>query len=96
MTAKSDHQRRKGRAGFGEQLEVIADQAVATHLEQHRGQDHRAGGGRFDVRIRQPGVEGEDRHFDRKGDGKGQEEQRVRRERAVILARSPPDQTCPR
>ena len=57
--------------GFGgEESDVEAQQAVGAHLEQDSGEQHRARGGRLDVGIRQPGVEGEDRNLD----GEGQEE----------------------
>ncbi len=40
------------------------DQAVGTHLEQHRREQHRPGGGGRGVRRREPRVQGEDRHLD--------------------------------
>ena len=44
-----------------------AQEAVAAHLQQDRGQDHRARGRRLDVRVRQPGVHRPHRHLHRKG-----------------------------
>ncbi len=44
---------------------------ISAQLEEHPGQDHRTGCGRFGVRIRQPGVERPNGHFDGKSDGKG-------------------------
>jgi hypothetical protein len=45
-----------------------AEDAVAAHLQQHAGQDHADRRRRLDVGVRQPGVEREDRHLDRKPD----------------------------
>ena len=63
-------------------------EAVAAHLQQDRGEDHRAGGRRLDVRIRQPGVHRPHRHLHRE---RGEERQprpglQVRRE-AVLEQR---------
>ena len=44
-----------------------AQETVAAHLQQDRGQDHRARGRRLDVRVRQPGVHRPHRHLHRKG-----------------------------
>ncbi len=44
-----------------------AQEAVAAHLQQDRGQDHRARGRRFDVGIGKPGVHRPHRHLHRKG-----------------------------
>ena len=44
-----------------EERGVKAQQSVDTHLQQHAGEKHRASGRGFDVRIRQPGVEREER-----------------------------------
>ncbi len=49
-----------------------ADQPVGAHLEQHRREQHRAGGRCRGVRRREPGVQGEDGHLDRQP---GDEEQ---------------------
>jgi hypothetical protein len=57
----------------GEQREREPQQAVGPHLQQHAGEDHGSRGGRLDVRVRQPGVEGEERHLDRKRDSEGEE-----------------------
>src|SRR5580692_2418745 len=59
---------------FGKQAEVEAQQAVGAHLQQHSGQQDRAGGGRFDVRVGQPGVEREQRNFHREGEEEAEEE----------------------
>ena len=42
-----------------------AQQAVRAELQQHAGEDDRAGGRRFGVRQRQPGVHREQRHLHR-------------------------------
>ena len=46
-------------------------------LRQHAREDHGACRGRFDVRIRQPGVQREERHLDGKGQEKRQEEEHL-------------------
>ena len=56
-----------------------AQETIRAQLEQHARQDHRAGGRRFGVRIRQPGVERPDRNLDRKGDDKCPEGNRLDR-----------------
>ncbi len=58
-----------GKNGHGKPKE-----AVGPHLEQDAGQDHAARGGRLNVRVGEPGVEREHRHFDREGQGEGREE----------------------
>ena len=47
-----------------EERQGEADESVRSHLQQDAGQDDRTRGGRFHVRIRQPGVEREHRHLD--------------------------------
>src|SRR5690625_939530 len=41
-------------------------ETVGAHLQENGGEDHRAAGGRLDVRIRQPCVDRHHRHLDRK------------------------------
>ena len=41
---------------------------VGSHLQHHARQHHRAAGGRLDVGVRKPGVEGEHRDLDREGE----------------------------
>ena len=60
-------------AGVGQERQAEADEAVGAHLQQHAGQDDRAGGRRLDVRVGQPGVEREHRHLDREAEEEGQE-----------------------
>jgi hypothetical protein len=62
------------RRALGEESEVEAQQAVGAHLEQHSGEQHGTGGGSFDVRVRQPGVEREERHLHGEGDEESEEE----------------------
>ena len=57
-----------------EQANVEAQQTVGAHLQQHAGQQNRAGGRRFDVRVRQPGVQREQRHLHREGDEEAEKE----------------------
>ena len=64
------HQREEGQRpgvelGFRRiQREHEAQETVRAELEQHAREDHRTGGGRFGVRVRQPRVEREDGDFD--------------------------------
>ena len=60
--------------GLGEEGHGEAEEAVGPHLQEHAGQDDRAGGGRLDVGVGQPGVEREHRHLDGEGQGEGREE----------------------
>ena len=69
-----DHQPGPLVAGIGHDRQVEAQEAVATDLQRDRGQDHRAGGRRFHVGVRQPGVHREHRHLHREGDGEGEEQ----------------------
>ena len=66
-----------------------AQEAVATHLQQDGRQDHRAAGGRLDVRIRQPGVHREHRHLHREGEQQREEDPALlgERERQGLQAR---------
>src|SRR5437016_8685820 len=50
----------------GKYRQTETEKTVSSHLQQHAGQDHGAGGRRLDVSIRQPRVEREHRHLDRK------------------------------
>ena len=51
-----------------------ADETVCSHLQENAGEDDGAGGGRFDVCVGQPGVEGEHWDFDREPEEEGEEE----------------------
>ena len=62
----------------GKQRQAEAQDAVGAELQHHAGQNHRAGGGRFGVRVRQPGVQREQRHLDGKRQEEGAEEQKFR------------------
>ena len=57
-------QRGRGQCGVGKQRQREAQEPVRAHLEQHRGQDDRPAGRRFDVGVRQPGMERKQRHLD--------------------------------
>ena len=56
--------RRELRRSLREQWNREAQESIGAHLEQHGGEDHRARGGCFDVRVGEPGVEREHRHLD--------------------------------
>ena len=75
------NRRRHAVRGFGKQRQAEAQDAVGAHLQHHARQDHRAGRGRFGVRVRQPGVQREERHLDRKRQEKRAEQQQFRARR---------------
>ena len=66
---------------FGKHRQAEANQSVGSHFQHDGGQHDGAGGGRFDVRVGQPGVQREQRNLD----GEGEEE---REEQQHLLARS--------
>ena len=84
ITASSRNPGRSLDGDFREERQVEAQETVGAHLQQHARQDHRAGGGRFNVRIRQPGVERPHGHLDGKGGGEGQEQPQLCRRRKVL------------
>ena len=49
-----------------------AQETVAAHLQQDRGEDDRAGGRRLDMRVGQPGVDRPHRHLHREGGEEGE------------------------
>ena len=63
-------------------------EAVAAHLEQDGGQNHRTRGRRLDVRVRQPGVQRPHRHLDGEGEREGREIPNglLRRDAGVVQA----------
>src|SRR5580658_37140 len=52
---------------FRKKANIETQQAVGAHLQQNAGEQHRSGGGRFHVRVGQPGVKREDWDLHRKG-----------------------------
>ena len=58
-----------------EQRQAEAQDAVGADLQHHAREDHGAGRGRFGVRVRQPGVQREERHLDREGQEERAEKQ---------------------
>ena len=61
-----------------------AQEAVAAHLQQDGGEDHRAGGRRLDVRVRQPGVHRPHRHLHREGGEEGEPRPFLQAEREAV------------
>jgi len=57
------------------EADIEAQQSIRAHLQQHAGEQHRSGGGRLHVRVRQPGVKREKGDLDRKRDEEAKEEQ---------------------
>jgi hypothetical protein len=83
---KHGQRRRKEGRGLREERKREPDQPVGTHLQEDAGQDHRAGCRGLDVRVRQPGMKGEQRHLDGKRQRKcGKQPQlQVRRDVQVV------------
>jgi hypothetical protein len=67
-----EHEGREIFRGEREHRQREAEEAVAAHLQQDRGQDHGSRRRRLDVRVRQPGVHGPHRHLHREGREEGQ------------------------
>ena len=53
---------------IGENREADSQQTVRPHLQKHAGKNHADRCGRFDVGVRQPGMERERRDFDGESD----------------------------
>ena len=67
-----EDQRREVVRGDREHRQREAQEAVAAHLQQDRGQDDRARGRRLDMRVGQPGVHRPHRHLHREGREEGE------------------------
>ena len=66
-----DQQRGQGAGCLGKERIAETDQSVGPGLEQQPGQDHAAGGRCIGVGVGKPGMQRNDREFDRKGQQKG-------------------------
>ena len=75
-----------GARGVGEHGQAEANQPVGAHFQHDGGQHDGAGGGRFHVRVGQPGVQREERNLDGESHEEGQEEERFLRVREGDLA----------
>ena len=64
--------------GLGEKRHQEPDKAVRAHLKEHCRKDYTSRRGRFYVRVGQPRVEREHRHFDCKRQEEGKERQPLR------------------
>ena len=85
---------------IGEKRQAKAQHAVGPHFKENSRQDDGARRGRLDVRIGQPGMEGEKGNLDGKGDEEGQKEPAFRlRAKARKTSSGGPalagNQTCP-
>ena len=69
---------REAARGIREERQAEANHAVGAHFQEDAGEHHGTGRGSFDVRVRQPGVEREERNFDGEGHEEGEEEKRFR------------------
>ena len=77
MIASADDPGARFAGGVREQRQTEAEQTVGAHLQHHAGQHDGAGGGCFDVRVGQPGMQREQRNLDGERDEEGQEEQQL-------------------
>ena len=82
MTPSSPTHGRVSHGRLGEERQGEAQVAVHAELQQHAGEDDRAGRRRLGVGVRQPGVEREDRHLDR-------ERERRRRQKSSACGATP-------
>ena len=79
---------------FREERQAEAQDAVGAELQHHAREDHGAGGGRFGVRVGQPGVQREERHLDRERQEERAEEQQFRGGGEAYLARRGSSSEC--
>ena len=63
---------------FRKQRQAEAHHAISAELQQHTGQHHRTCRGSFHVRVGQPRMQREERHFDGEREKERQEEQHLR------------------
>src|SRR4051812_17887973 len=54
----------------GKERNGKTQQSIGTHFEQYSGKYHRTRSGRLSMGMRQPGMKGPKRYFDRKGEQK--------------------------
>ena len=83
-----DHREREDdpdelRRGLGEHRQREADEAVAAHLQEHAGEDHRARGRRLDVGVGKPGMDRPHRHLHREAGEEGEPEPGLRLGREI-------------
>ena len=81
--------------GLREKGEVVAQQAVGAQLEQNTRQDDRARRGRFHVGVGQPGMQGPQGNFDRKGCAESQEQPDLGIERDAAFGNQFRHRECP-
>jgi hypothetical protein len=78
-----DHRQQRDPGGkthgrLGEEREIEAQEAVGPHLQEHPGQNHRAGRRRLDMGVGQPGVQGPHGHLDGECGGEGEKQPGLR------------------
>mmetsp|Transcript_18462 Transcript_18462/g.30080 ORF Transcript_18462/g.30080 Transcript_18462/m.30080 type:complete len:613 (-) Transcript_18462:8250-10088(-) len=71
------HQRRQNLGAHREHRDRKTQEAIATHLQQDRRQNHGPRRRGLNVRVRQPRVDRPHRHLDRKAGKEGDEQQRL-------------------
>ena len=72
---------------FGEERQAETQDAVGAELQHDAGENHGAGRGRFGMRVRQPGVQREQRNLDRERQEERAEEQQLGARREGELSR---------
>ena len=80
-----EDQRRELNRGLREHRQRKAQEAVTAHLQQDRGQDHRAGRRRLDMGVGQPGVDRPHRQLDRERGEEGEERPGLQRAREGMV-----------
>ena len=76
---EGDDERRKVLRRLREERDRESEESVAAEFQQHASKDDGACGWRLHMRIREPGVEREHRHLDRKGERECAEGERLQR-----------------
>src|SRR5262249_8463462 len=69
--------------GLGKEGERESNETVATHLQKNASENHATRSRGLNVRIRQPSVQRKERHLDREGQGKSQEQETLTRHESV-------------
>ena len=82
--AQHDNRRREIARSVGQNRQCETQEAVCAHFQRNRRQHHRTARRRFNVRVRQPGVHGEHRHFHRKRQEECDKQQLLHAQRNVF------------
>ena len=92
--AQHEHQRNELRRAVGEHWQREADEAVASELQKHAGQDDRASCRRLHVRVGKPGVDRPHRQLHREAGEEGEEQQGLGSLREIVGHQRRDDEVC--